>query len=181
MSSVASRRFMLGLSGVPGQMMRLRITRRALPTTLLLTLALTIGGTAYAHWSGPGVGAGSATTGTALAVTLTPGTPTAALYPGGQTDVVLSVSNPNAFSVRIGSFALANGQGTGGFAVDPGHLASGCTVVAAALSLTSSSGGWTVPASGSLPVVLTSKLGIGGAAASACQGASFTVYLAAGP
>jgi len=162
-------------------MTRPRIPRPLLLASLPVILALPLGGVAYAHWSGSGSGAGSATTGTALAVTLTPGTPATALYPGGWTDVVLNVSNPNPFDVRIGSFTLAASQGTGGFAVDAGHVALGCTVAVAALSFASSSVGWTVPASGSLPVTLTSKLAMGAAAASACQGASFNVYLAAGP
>ncbi len=170
-----------GLFRIPRQMMRPHIPRRRLLAALLVILALGAGGTAYAQWAAPGSGAGSATTGTALAVTLTPGTPATALYPGGQTDVVLSVSNPNPFDVRIASFTLAASLGIGGFAVDAGHVALGCTVPAAVLSFASSSVGWTVPASGSLPVTLTSKLAMGVGAANGCQGASFTVYVAAGP
>ncbi len=161
-----------------------RILRRLLPTSILVGLALLVGGVAYAYWSGSGGGTGAATTATTEAVTLTPGTPDASLYPGGEADVVLTVSNPNASAVYIGSLALDAAQGTSGFSVDSGHFAAGCTVAAATLRFTTQTNsgvGWSVPANGSLPVVLAGSLGMGQDAASACQGAVFSVYLAAGP
>lgn len=161
-----------------------RLTRRMLLVCLVVVPALA-GGAASAVWTGSGGGAGSGTTGTTVAVTLSPGTPTASLYPGGQGNVVLSVSNPNASPVRIGSLALDNSQGTGGFAVDAGH--SGCAVGTLSFTTQTNGGaGWTVPAKvgavdGTLPVTLTNALTMGVGAANACQGASTTVYLVAGP
>ena len=166
-------------------MMGPRMPRRMLLAWLMGILALAVGGGAYAYWSGSGGGAGSATAGTTVAVTLTPGTPAAALYPGGQANVVLTVSNPNASPVHIGSLALDPGQGTGGFAVDAGHF--GCAVSALSFTTQTNGGaGWTVPAkvgvvNGALSVTLTNALAMGVGAANACQGASSTVYLAAGP
>lgn len=157
-----------------------RIARRLLPASLLVIVALPAGGIAQAYWRGSGSGAGSATTGTALAVTLSPGTPAASLYPGGQANVALSVSNPNASPVRIGSLALDTGRGTLGFAVDAGH--SGCaTSTLSFTTQTNGVSGWTVTANGTLSVTLTNALTMGVGAANACQGASFTIYLAAGP
>jgi hypothetical protein len=166
-------------------MMSPRILRRMLLASLLGILALAVGGAAYAYWSGSGSGAGSGATGTTVAVTLSPGTPTATLYPGGQANVVLTVSNPNTSQVRIGSLALDTGQGTLGFAVDAGH--SGCAVSTLSFTTNTNGGaGWTVPAKvgavdGTLSVTLTNALAMGVSAANACQGASSTVYLAAGP
>jgi hypothetical protein len=166
-------------------MRRPRLPRRMLLASLLVILALPVGGAAFAYWGGSGSGAGSATTGTTLAVTLSPGTPAASLYPGGQADVVLTVSNPNAYPVRIGSLSLDAGQGTGGFAVDAGH--SGCAVSTLSFTTqTNGGGGWTVPAkigavNGTLSVVLTNALAMGVGAANACQGEISTVYLVAGP
>lgn len=162
-----------------------RIARRVLLALLLVILALPAGGTAFGYWSGSGSGAGSATTGTNLAVTLSPVTPTDTLYPGGQANVLLSVSNPNTSPVRIGSLALDTSQGTLGFAVDAGH--SGCAVSTLSFTTQTNGGaGWTVPAKvgavdGMLAITLTNALAMGVAAANACQGATFTVYLAAGP
>ncbi|MHB8273467.1 MAG: hypothetical protein ACYDC9_01655 [Dermatophilaceae bacterium] len=166
-------------------MMSPRIPRRMLLASLLGILALPVGGAAYAYWSGSGSGAGSGTTGTTVAVTLSPGTPAASLYPGGQANVVLTVSNPNASPVYIGSLAFDTGQGTGGFAVDAGH--SGCAVATLSFTTATNGGaGWTVPgkvgaADGTLSITLTNAVAMGVGAADACQGASFTVYLAAGP
>jgi len=164
------------------------IARRSL-RSLLLTLSLAVlsvlgGGVAYAYWGGSGNGSGTGTTGTAAAVTLTPGTAPSGLYPGGQVDVALAVSNPNLTPVLLSSLALDTGQGTGGFAVDAGH--SGCAVAALSFTTATNGGaGWTVPAkvgavNGTLSVTLTNALAMDTAAANACQGASFTVYLAAG-
>jgi len=162
-----------------------RTTRRMLLTSLFVALAVLIGGAANAYWSGSGGGAGSGTAGTTVAVTLSPGTPAADLFPGGAANVVLTVSNPNLFPVRIGSLALDTGHGTGGFAVDAGH--SGCAPLALSFTTQTNGGaGWTVQAkvgavNGTLSVTLKNALAMGVGAANACQGASSTVYLAAGP
>jgi hypothetical protein len=98
---------------------------------------------------------------------------------------VLSVSNPNAASVFVASMALDVSGGTGGFAVDTAH--PGCALAALSFtSQTNAGAGWTVPAKsggvdGTLPVTLTNALSMDVSADNACQGASFTVYLAAGP
>lgn len=161
-----------------------RFPRRVALTSILVFLALSVAGTAYANWTAAGSGSGTGTTGTAVAVTLTPGTPTANLYPGGTADVVLTVTNTNLYTVYIGSFALATGQGTGGYAVDGGH--SGCSVATLSFSTQTNGGaGWTVPAkvgavNGTLAVTMTNALGMGVGAADACQGATLTVYAAAG-
>ena len=166
-------------------MMRPRIPRRVLLAALLVILAVTAGGAAFAYWTGSGSGAGSASAGTTVAVTLSPGSPAASLYPGGTANVVLSVSNPNTSPVYLGSLALDAAQGTLGFAFDAGH--SGCATTTLSFTTQTNGGaGWTVPAkfgafNGTLAVTLTNALAMGVGAANACQGASSTVYLVAGP
>ena len=162
--------------------MGLRIPGRMFLACLLVVLA--VAGVASAFWRGSGSGSGAGATGTTAAVTLSPGTPTAALYPGGQADVVLTVSNPNRSAVFVGSLALDAGQGSGGFAVDAAH--SGCAVSALTYTTRTNGGaGWTVPAKvgavdGMLSVTLPNALAMDINAANACQGAGTTVYLAAG-
>ena len=168
-----------------------RTRRRPLAAALPAILALSVGGVAYGYWSGSGGGAGSATTGTTVPMTLTPGTAAATLYPGGTANVALTVSNPNAFPVHVGSITLDTTRETGGFAVDAIHSDAGCTVAAATLSFTTTQQtnggtGWTVPAkvtdvNGTLSVTLTNALMMSVDAAGTCQGASFAVYVAAGP
>lgn len=161
-------------------MTRPRIPRQLVLASLSVILTLTAGGVVYAYTGASGGGFGTATTATTEAVTLGPGTPTGDLFPGGQAAVVLSVSNPNASNVRVGSLALDPGQGAGGYSVDGGH--SGCDLSTLSFTAQTNGGaGWTVPGSGSLPITLTNALGMGLGAASACQNATFTVYLAAGP
>jgi hypothetical protein len=154
------------------------MSRRAVTRLLLIVacvvVAVATGREIYAYWGGFGGGTGSGAAGTTLTVTLTPGTPTTPLRPGGQANVVLSVSNPNAFAVRIGSLALD----TGGITV-AGH--AGCDVATLTFTPQNPVGGWTIPANGTLPVTLTDALAMGINTANQCQGASFTVYLAAGP
>lgn len=158
--------------------------RTTLVVAALVALA-TFGGAARAFWNGPGSGTGTAATRTAVAVTLSPGTPAASLYPGGQANVLLTVSNPNASPILVGSLALDASQGTGGFAVDSAH--AGCALGTFSFaSQTNGGAGWTVPAkvgavNGTLPITLTNALAMGVGAANACQGADATVYLAAGP
>jgi hypothetical protein len=162
-----------------------RLLKPVLVATLVLGLAVVSALVANAFWRGSGSGTGSGATGTTVALTLSPATPTDALYPGGQASVVLTVRNSNTSAVRIGSLALDTSQGTGGFSVDGGH--SGCAVATLSFATQTNGGaGWTVPArvggvDGELPTTLTNALSMGVGAANACQGASSTVYLAAGP
>lgn len=164
-------------------MNRLRTAGKLLLLGLLVALAVPVGGIAYALWSGTGSGIGAASTGTTTAMTLSPATPTTTLYPGGSSPVVLTVSNPNDASIHITSLVLNTAQGTGGFSVDSGH--AGCSVAALGFSAQTNGGaGWAVPAragavNGSLAITLTNALSMSGAAANACQGATFTVFLAA--
>src|SRR5262245_56314107 len=139
--------------------------------TMLLLVALV--GAAFAYWSGPGIGAAAASSGATVDLTISPATPSAQLYPGGQAAVTLSLTNPSAASVRVGSLVLDTSQGTSGFAVDGAH--SGCAVSALSFTTQTNGGaGWTVPGSGSLPLTLGNALSMATSAANACQGAAFT-------
>jgi hypothetical protein len=158
--------------------MKGHLTRRIASSALLGCALLGIAGTAVAMWTAGGTGTGYADTDTAEEVTITPGTTTGQLYPGGTADVKLSISNPNAFAVTVPSLSLDTGQGSGGFAVDGGH--SGCTPLSILGFATQTNGGagWTL-AAGTTPVTLTGALSMNASAANACQGATFTVYVQA--
>jgi hypothetical protein len=158
-----------------------RPARILLPVAALLVLA----SAALAYWTKSGSGSGSGAAGTSQAMAVSPGTPNAALYPGGQTDVALSISNPNPFPAHVGSLALDTTRGTAGLGVDAGH--SGCDVsVLGFTTQTNGGSGWTVPpkvgaTNGTLPVDMLGSLVMSAGAAGACQSANFTVYLTAGP
>lgn len=162
--------------------MRKAVANVFLGILLVIMTLSALAGIAAAVWSSVGLGSGSASAGTTVAVTLTPGTPSAMLYPGARTDVVLSVTNTNSAPVRIGSFSLDTARGSSGFVADVGH--AGC--VLSTLSFAQQSFGWTVPAksgsvNGSLAVTLTNALTMSTSAVNSCQGATFTVYLTASP
>jgi hypothetical protein len=160
-----------------------RRTRTAIFVAALSILALPAGGLAYGYWHSSGTGTGSGTTATTVALTLSAGTPSAALYPGGNAGVALTATNTNPAIIHINTLSLNTAQGTGGFSVDAGH--SGCSVSALSFTAQSNGGsGWNVPArvgatNGTLAVTLSNALSMAASAADACQGATFTVYLAA--
>ncbi len=95
------------------------------------------------------------------------------------------MTNPNLAEVSVRSLALDTSQGTSGYSVDAGH--AGCNVTALSLATQNNGGaGWTIPkkvgaVNGTLSVTLTNALSMGAAASNACQGATFTVFVAAGP
>jgi len=68
---------------------------------------------------------------------------------------------------------------TDGFAVDGTHASCGVSSLTFTAQ-TNGGAGWTVPGTSSLPVTLANSLAMNTSAASACQGATFTVYLRAG-
>jgi len=159
------------------------VRARLILATIVVALIGT-GGVALAYWGGSGSGTGTATTGTAAAVTLSPGTPALDLYPGGQVDVTLTVSNPNPTILVMGSLALDTTQGASGFGVDTAHAAC-ATATLTFTPQTNAGAGWNVPAmtsttDGSVAITLPNALHMSLDAANACQGARFTVYLAAG-
>jgi len=148
---------------------------------LAVLLVICISSVALSYWRGAGTGAAAGGAATASAVVIAPAPAGADLYPGGQANVLLTIANPNPFSVRLGSLSLDTSRGTGGFAVDAGHAACGLS----ALSFATQSASWSVgprvgSSNGSLSVTLPGALSMTTGAVSACQGASFTVYLVAG-
>ena len=159
------------------------VTRDVLVLLAAVVLALVLDGTAFAYWGGSGGGADSATTGAAVPVGLSPATPAAGLHPGGTADVALVVTNPNAFTVNLGSLLLDTSRGTGGFTVDAGH--SGCATSVLGFTTQTNGTGWTVPAkvgstNGVLPITVSGALTMTTSAANACQGANVTVHLVVG-
>ena len=162
-------------------MNRRRLRKIALP----LLVALVVTAAALAYWTTTGSGSSSAdATSSTDPVTLSAGTPTAPLIPGGSGDVKLTVSNPNPFPVHVGSIGLDSSQGTSGFDTNQ----AGCAVSVLHFTGTTqdnSGNGWNIPAAsggndGTLAVDLPTAVSMDSSAANACQDASFTVYLQAG-
>jgi hypothetical protein len=150
-----------------------RLTRiGALTATLLCATAACT----FAFWSATGAGAGQAgSLATPAPVTISPATTSQELLPTGAAtgDVAVTITNPNPFPVHVNQLALDPVQGTSGYSAN----AAACELSFA--PQTNGGAGWDVPATGSLSVDLTNSVTMGTGAASACQGQSFGVYLAA--
>jgi hypothetical protein len=145
-----------------------------------IVVMLVVAGGALAYYTAAGSGSGSATVGTPDVLTITASTPAAGLlYPGGTGEVDLTISNPNAFPVRVNSLVL------GGDGIGSDH--AGCDTSSLHYETQTNSGaGWDVPAGdgttpGTLDVQLTDALSMDSDASNECQGATFTISLATGP
>jgi hypothetical protein len=133
-----------------------------------------------AFWTQGGSGGGTASAAALASVALTPGTATTNLYPGRSGDVAVSIANGNGYRAFVGSLTLDTARGTNGFSVDGGHAA--CNVSALSYTTQSNGGaGWFVPAGSTLNLDLANAIALSTVAVSACQGATFTVYLQASP
>ena len=155
-----------------------RRPRRSVVLALVAVIAVCATAAVVAMWSGAGSGSGTLPVETVSAVTLTPGSPTTALYPGTSGDVAVSIVNDNTYRAYIGSLVLDTTQGSNGFAVTGGQ--PGCDPAALVYTTQSNGGaGWFVAAGSTLDLDLPSAIALDTSAASECQGATFVVYLLA--
>lgn len=164
----------------------MRVRKRKAQAAWAAGVALCVAAAAVAYLTTAGSGTGTAEVARVLPVTVDAGAaPSAPLSPGSDGDVTVHLSNPNGFAVHVGSLALDDTRGAGGFDATP----AACDPVAAGLAFTTQTNGgdgWSVPAKavgteGRLDLDLPASIRMGADAPDACQGASFTVYLRAGP
>lgn len=144
----------------------------------LATVAvLSTAGLVFAAWLTSGSGSGYAKAGTsqALSTVDVSASTTATLYPSSTGDVLLRVSNPNPFPVRVTGVSL-NGTNAN-ISADAGHAA--CTTTG--VSFTNQTGlTIDVPAkvggtNGATTATLTGAAAMSNASLDACQGATFTI------
>lgn len=152
--------------------------KRGIKAAALAGLLVTAGaGTAYAYWSVAGAGSGSAAAATMQAVTvdaLVAGdNPTTALIPGGSADVVLRLTNPNAYAVQVYS-VIANGPA----AADAAH--PGCTTTGVSFTGAAPLSPATyVAANSSTLITLPGAASMDTTSLAACQGATFSLPVTA--
>jgi hypothetical protein len=93
--------------------------------------------------------------------------PSSNLFPGGSADVILRVSNPNAYIVTLVS---VSGNGT----ITPDGSHAGCTTTG--VSFINQTGlNATIAASGTTLVDLPSAAAMGITSSNTCQGATFSI------
>lgn len=146
-----------------------KLFRRSFVMTLLLG-GLLAAAVAFAAWTASGTGSGyaEATSAQALGTVDVSASTTADLYPGKDDgDVVLRVSNPNPYPVRVTSVT-----GDGAITSDQGAACDASTGVTfedqTDLALD-------VPASGAATFTLDGAASMSNASDDACQGAVFTI------
>lgn len=147
--------------------------KRKFIAVAVLAIAGSVVAVAIAAWTTGGSGSGQAQAGSATPMTISVGTPSSSLYPTASADVAASISNTNPYKVLVSSIAL------GAVSVDAGHSGCNTSSVHVTSPQTNGGSGWTVPASGSLPVDLTGAISMDNTANDSCQGATFTVALTA--
>jgi hypothetical protein len=155
-------------------MTRQRLDRRG---KVILSVAaaaavLVNAGAAWAYWTLNGAGTGVAVAGTAIELKLTgrsdDSTP---LYPGGTSDLTVTVTNQNDFPIKVTSIS----PGAGAVTADAAHRDGGCRstgVVVAQDVLTVS---WEVPKNTIGVFTVAGGLRMTNSSDSACQGATFTI------
>lgn len=157
-------------------MRRFTIKRRLIVAGMTV-IALAAAGLVYAAWTSSGTGSGYAKAGIAQPLTTVDvsASTAATLYPGVSGDVLLKVSNPNPYPVRVTGVAL-NGTNAD-IAADSGH--SGCTTTGVSYA---NQTGLTidVPAksgvvNGTTQATLSGAVSMSNASLDACQGATFTI------
>jgi hypothetical protein len=79
--------------------------RLLIALTVAAALMGVLAGGVYAYWRTGGSGSSAASVGAAQAVTIVAasGTPSSSLTPGGTADLVVTLNNPNTYSVTITS------------------------------------------------------------------------------
>jgi hypothetical protein len=156
--------------------------KRASMLLVAIAIAVAVAAAAFAYWGGSGNGEAMTVLPNVQSITLQPGTQSAQLYPGGESSVSVVLSNPNSTFVQVGSIVLDPGAPQP-FAVDSSH--SDCGISALSFIPQDNGGaGWQIPpragsTDGSLAIDMPEAMKMSVAAASACQGASFTVQLKA--
>jgi hypothetical protein len=146
--------------------MRKSVKRAIVVTTAIVAVAAA--GIAYAAWNASGTGTASTKATNAQALSIVDGTPIAQLYPGGSSDVVLTIHNPNPYPVKVTSI-------TGGTIT---ASVGTCTTNGTGVTFDNQVGkAYVVAAGGDLPVTLAGAAHMSNASDDTCQGAVFTIPL----
>jgi hypothetical protein len=131
-------------------------------------------GLVYAAWTAGGSGSGyaKATTAQQLTTVDVSATTSATLYPGASGDLLIKVSNPNPYPVKVTDIA-----GSGTITADSGHSTCGSdgSHPTGVTFTDQHSLAIAVPANGSTQSTLSGSVQMSNASDNSCQGATFTV------
>ncbi|GGN17290.1 hypothetical protein FHR83_005006 [Actinoplanes campanulatus] len=152
-----------------------RRTRPLLAAAVAAVVATT-GGAAWAVWriTGAQTGASAAQISADLRLVAHP-SPAKPLYPGAKVTIEVTVHNDNPFPVLVNTVR----PGSAPVTVDAAHRNAGCLTTGVSLTKAFYSVTWRIGANTEKSFFISNAVTMTNASDSACQGATFTVPLAA--
>jgi hypothetical protein len=129
-------------------------------------------GAAWAYWRITGSGTGAAQAGTVIELTLK-GTSDdkKPLYPGGTSNLTVTVTNENDFPIEVTTVSAAAGKAT----ADEAHREGGCRTTGVVVSKEVHEVSWTVQRNTIGVFTLIDGIRMTNQSDSSCQGATFTI------
>jgi len=129
-------------------------------------------GAAWAYWKLGGEGTAVAVAGTTVELTLTgKSDDSKPLYPGGTTNLTVTVTNQNDFPIRITSVS----PGDKGVTADAAHRDAGCRTTGVVVAKDVLPVSWDVPKNTIGVFTVPDGVRMTNSSDSACQGATFTI------
>ena len=158
--------------GAPMTKRRLDRRGKVILSVAAAAAVLVNAGAAWAYWMLNGEGTSVAVAGTAVELKLTgrsdDGKP---LYPGGTTNLTVTVTNQNDFPVKITSVAPGGGEVT----ADRAHRDAGCRTTGVVVVSDEIAVSWEVPKNTIGVFTVPDGVRMTNSSDSACQGATFTI------
>jgi uncharacterized protein (DUF58 family) len=151
-----------------------RVNRR---TKVILSVAAAAAvavnaGVAWAYWRINGTGTGAAQAGAVIELSLKGRSDDARpLFPGGTSDLTVTVTNRNDFPIRITTVAPGDGKTV----ADEGHRAAGCQNTGVVVAKDVHEVSWQVAKNTIGVFTLPDGIRMTNSSDSACQGATFTI------
>lgn len=131
---------------------------------------------AWAYWMLDGEGTGVAVAGTAVELTLTGRSDDSKpLYPGGTTNLTVTVTNQNDFPIKITTVA----PGAKAVSADSAHREAGCRTTGVVVAQKVIPVSWEVPKNTIGVFTVPDGVRMTNSSDSACQGATFTIPVTA--
>jgi hypothetical protein len=155
-------------------MRRGRLDRRGKVILSIAAAAAVIvnAGAAWAYWKLDGAGTAVAVAGSAVGLQLHGRSDDSKpLYPGGTTNLTVTVTNNNDFPVKITSVAA----GTGEVTADAAHREGGCRTTGVVVAADVLDVAWEVAENTTDVFTVRGGLTMTNSSDSACQGATFTI------
>jgi hypothetical protein len=129
-------------------------------------------GAAWAYWMLDGEGSGVAVAGTAVELKLTgKSDDSRPLYPGGTTNLTVTVTNQNDFPIKITSVA----PGENAVTADAAHRDAGCRTTGVVVAQDVIAVSWEVPKNTIGVFTVPDGVRMTNSSDTACQGATFTI------